>query len=135
MAKEEVEVKKKASVGNEDVGASAGAEAHAGAEVTDSSVSAEAGVSAGAEAHAGTTVGGVDMEAEAHVEAEAHAEASAEVTDTDVVASAEVGASVEAGVEAGGRRPRTRTCRIRGCSPHDEECSRVGSPASPVRRE
>ena len=42
MAKEEVEVSKKASVGNEDVGASAEAEAHAGAEITDSSVSVEA---------------------------------------------------------------------------------------------
>ena len=51
MAEESVEVSEKVSVGNEDVGASAGAEAHAGVEVTDSSVSAEAGVSAGAEAH------------------------------------------------------------------------------------
>ena len=67
MAEEGVEVSEKVSVGNEDVGASAGAEAHAGVEVTDSSVSAEAGVSAGAEAHAGTTVGGVDLEAEASV--------------------------------------------------------------------
>jgi len=34
-------VSRYASTGNEDVGASAGAEAHAGTEVTDSSVSAE----------------------------------------------------------------------------------------------
>ena len=34
MAEEKVEVSKEVSVGNEDVGASTGAEAHAGAEIT-----------------------------------------------------------------------------------------------------
>ena len=42
MAEESVEVSKEVSVGNEDVGASAEAHAGASAEVTDSSVSAEA---------------------------------------------------------------------------------------------
>ena len=55
MAEESVEVSKEVSVGNEDVGASAEAHAGASAEVTDSSVSAEAEVGASAEAHAGTT--------------------------------------------------------------------------------
>ena len=55
MAEEKVEVSKEASVGDEDLGASAEAHAEAGVEVTDTSVSAEAEVGASVEAHAGTT--------------------------------------------------------------------------------
>ena len=61
MAKKKVEVSESASVGDDDLGASAETHAGASAEVTDSSVSAEAEIGAGAEAHVGTTVGGVDM--------------------------------------------------------------------------
>ena len=58
MAKKKVKVSKKVSVGDDDVGASVETHAGASAEVTDSSVSAEAEVGAGVEAHAGTTEGG-----------------------------------------------------------------------------
>jgi len=66
------------SVGNENVGASA--EAHAGTEVTDTSVSA--GVGASVEVHAGVEntnqIGDVTISQEAHAEAEVHAEATTE---------------------------------------------------------
>ena len=59
------------------------AEASAGAEVTDTSVSAEAGASVGAEAGASTTVGGVTAEAGASVGAEAGASAGEAQAEAD----------------------------------------------------
>ncbi len=59
--------KAKASVGNEDVGTSVGAEAHAGTEVTDSSVSDEGHITLGVDGEI-ALLAGVDVDLELDID-------------------------------------------------------------------